>query len=115
MERRVPVLMGVVLLAALAGCSGGGGGGEFSLEVAHEEIGQSADGYLVFNVTITNSGNQAQRGTLYVTADLNGNQTVRVREVSLDPHQTTEVTIRYNVTYRNVTKFVPESSIEPPQ
>ncbi|MFB6153187.1 MAG: hypothetical protein ABEJ27_02940 [Halodesulfurarchaeum sp.] len=115
MERRTPVLIGVVVLVALAGCSGGGGGGEFTLQVANEEIGQGADGYLVFNVTITNSGNQAQRGTLYVTANLNGNQTVRVRKVSLGPHQTTEVTIRYNVTYRNVTKYVPESSIEPPK
>jgi hypothetical protein len=64
-------------------------------------------------VTVSNPGNEDQQGTLYVNAKLNDEDLVRVREIQLDAHQTTEVSIRYDVKYEDVQSFSPKTDIEP--
>lgn len=113
MHRR-RLLRGVGLAGGtlLAGCLGGGSE-EFNMQVTGKEIGEDGDGNLVFNVTISNPGNEAQDGTLYVTANLNGNESVKLRDVSLEAHETKRVTVTYDIKYLNVTEFTPEADIEP--
>ena len=114
MERRQLVKRGgAVGVALLGGCLGSGEEDEFTLQVANTEIGQNSDGYLVVNVTVSNPGNEAQKGTLYVNSQLNDKDLVRVREIELDAHKTTEVTIEYDVKYVNVTSFTPKTDIQP--
>lgn len=96
----------------LAGCVGGGEE-EFSLQVATQEFGKNAEGNLVLNVTVSNPGNTEQSGILEVSATLNDRDLVRLREVTLEAHETTEVTIEYDVQYNNVTEYSPESSVRP--
>ncbi len=113
MERRTLLRdAGVAGAVLLAGCLGGGRE-EFTMKVASQQIDQDEEGDLVLHVTISNPGNEKQTGTLYVTSKLNDEELVRVREVTLDAHQTTQVTIEYDVNYNNVTSFSPKTSIEP--
>lgn len=113
MERRTLLrdasVTGAVLLA---GCLGGGRE-EFTMKVASQEIDQDEAGNLVLHVTVSNPGNDPQTGTLYVTAKLNDEELVRVREISLDAHETTQITIDYDVKYDEVSSFSPKTSIDP--
>lgn len=113
MHRR-RLLRGVGLAGGtlLAGCLGGESE-QFTMQVTSKEIGQDSDGNLVFNVTVSNPGNEAQDGTLYVTAILNGNESVKLRDVSLEAHETKRITVTYDIKYENVTDFNPETDIEP--
>lgn len=113
MERRSLLrTTGVVGATVLAGCLGGDST-EFTLKVSGQEIDEDEDGYLVFHVTVSNPGNEAQTGTLYVNAKLNDESLVRVRQVSLEAHETTQITVEYDVKYDEVTSFSPKASIEP--
>ena len=113
MERRSLLrTVGVAGTTLVAGCLGGSSE-EFTLQVASQEIDQNEEGYVVVHVTVSNPGNEAQEGTLYVNAKLNDESLVRVRQVSLDAHETTEITVEYDVKYENVTSFAPKASIEP--
>lgn len=111
-RRRVLRAGGVIGGTLLAGCLGGGNE-EFTLQVADEDFGEGADGDLVVNVTVSNPGNQDQTGTLYVTTKLNGEETVRLRDVSLEAHETKRVTVTYDIKYQNVTEFSMQTDIQP--
>lgn len=113
MERRSLLrVTGVLGASLLAGCMGSEGE-EFNLQVAAQDFGENEAGNLVFNVTVSNPGNTRQRGILEVSAKLNDENLVRVREVTLEAHETTEVSIEYDVKYENVTSFAPKASIRP--
>lgn len=111
-RRRLLRTGGVIGATLLAGCLGGESE-EFTLQVADQEIGQDAAGYLVLNVTVSNPGNEPQEGDLYVTASLNGEESVKVREVALDAHETKKITVTYDIEYMNVTDYTPETDIQP--
>lgn len=101
---------GVIGGTLLAGCLGQEQT-DFKLSKANSEFGENADGDLYLNVTVSNVGNERQSGKVFVTAEVNDEELVRVREVTLDAHQTTRVTFTYDVKYNNVTKFTPKVSI----
>ena len=111
-RRRLLRTTGAIGVAVLAGCTGSEES-EFTLQVANREITESEDGNLVFIVTVSNPGNDAQTGTLYVSSQLDGEETVRVREVSLDAHETKQITVTYDVAYANVTSFQPTADLRP--
>lgn len=111
-RRRLLRNAGVIGGTLLAGCMGDSSE-EFTLTKANAEIGQNASGYLTYNVTVSNVGNHDQTGKLYVTATLNDDELVRVREVSLEAHKTREISITYDVKFENVTKFTPKAEIRP--
>ncbi len=111
-RRQLLRAVGVATSTLLAGCLVGESE-EFNLQIADQDFGEDADGKLVVNVTISNPGNQAQNGTLYVTSTVNGEETVRLREVSLEAHETKRVSVTYDVTYRNITEFSMQTDIQP--
>lgn len=112
-RRRLLRLTGGLGASVIAGCVGQGGNEEFALKVANQEYGADEDGYLVFNVTVSNPSNHEQSGTVYLDAEVNGEDRVRVREVTLDAHETREVTVRFDVAFENVTSFSGSTSVEP--
>jgi hypothetical protein len=110
-RRRLLQGAGAIGGTLLAGCLGESQT-EFNLKQAGKpHFDANSDGYLYLNVTVSNVGNERQSGKVYVTAQLNDEELVRVREVTLDAHQTTRVTFTYDVKYENVTKFTPKVSI----
>lgn len=111
-RRRLLRNAGVIGGTLLAGCMGDRSE-EFTLTTANTEFGENASGYLAYNVTVSNVGNHDQTGKLYVTATLNDEELVRVREVSLEAHKTKEVTITYDIKYENVTEFSPKAEVRP--
>lgn len=114
MKRRA-VLRGsgtLLVAGALAGCSSGGGT-EFALSVSNTEITQTEDGYVAAKVTVTNTGDTAQSGVLYVTAELNGEKSVEVRQVTMDAHSTNVVVVAYDTKYENLTSFSPSANVRP--
>ena len=113
LERRTVLRTGGVIGGTLLARCLGGESEEFSLQVADQDFGEGPDGNLVVNVTVSNPGNQDQTGTLYVTTKLNGEETVRLREVSLEAHKTKRVTVTYDITYLNVTEFSMQTDIQP--
>lgn len=110
-RRRVLRASGTVLLGLTAGCLGGEES-EFMIRVVDKDFGAGPEGNLTAWVTVSNPGNERQSGTVYVTAELDGNSTVRVREVTLDPHETTEISISYERLYEDVNSFSLEASVD---
>ncbi|MFW5922469.1 MAG: hypothetical protein ACOCRC_04125 [Halodesulfurarchaeum sp.] len=86
---------------------------EFELRVVDQDFGAGPDGNLIVWITVSNPGNERQRGTVYVSADVNDESLVRVRDVTLEAHETTEVEIGYEVAYENVSSFSMDASVEP--
>lgn len=112
MERRTVLRgTGTVLLGLTAGCLGREES-EFTVRVVDEDFGAGPDGNLTVWVTVSNPGNERQSGTVYVTAELNDNSTVRVREITLDGHETTEIAISYETAYDDVNSFSLEASVD---
>jgi hypothetical protein len=89
---------------ALAGCLRRGGD-EDVLAVADSNFEETEGGNLSVVVTVSNPSDRAASGTLYVNSELNDESFVRVREVDLDAHSTTVVTIEYDVAYGNISSF----------
>ena len=83
------------------------------LRVVHLDFGAGPDGDLQVWVTVSNPGNEGQSGIVTVTADLNGETTERARAVTLDAHETIEVTVEYDLPYDEVRSFHPEASVDP--
>lgn len=86
---------------------------EFSLKVVHEDFGPGPEGEVTATVTVSNLGNKPQSGTLYVTTEINEESLVRVRKLTLDPHETTDVEITYEQAYDEVTSLSLDSDVEP--
>lgn len=112
-RRRLLGVAGALGTSVIAGCVGGGGKEEFALKIADQDFGPDEDGYLVYNVTLSNPSNDEQSGTVYLNAEVNDEDLVRVREVTLSAHETREVTIRFDVKYENITSFSGSPSVEP--
>lgn len=113
MERRSLLQgLGTVALGLTAGCLGREEP-EFMLRVVHLDFGAGPDGDLQVWVTVSNPGNEGQSGIVTVTADLNGETTERARAVTLDAHETIEVTVEYDLPYDEVRSFHPEASVDP--
>lgn len=113
MKRRRLLRVGSALgLLAIAGCTGSTEPA-FKLRVSNQDIDRDDNGMLVLHVTVSNPGNTPQNGTLYVTSKLNGEDIVRVREVSLDAHETDRITIEYDVAMKDVDNFSPRTDIKP--
>jgi len=113
MERRTVLgTVGSVFLGLTAGCLGSEES-EFMLRVVDEDFGEGENGALTVWVTVSNPGNERQTGTLYVTAEINDESKVRVREVALDAHETTEFEIAFEESYEDITSFSLDSSVEP--
>jgi hypothetical protein len=113
MDRRTVLRgAGTLLIGATAGCLGSGEE-EFSLEVVNEDFGPGPDGEVTVTVTVSNLGNEPQSGTLYVTTEINDESLVRVREVTLDAHETQAFEIAYDQAYDDVTSLSVESDVEP--
>ena len=99
---------------AVAGCLGGEEE-DFTLQVADADFGENDDGYLEAWVTVSNVGNEPQEGTLYVNGDLNDDPTVRVREVTLDAHETRRYTVTYDTKMDDVRSYSLDVDLEPPE
>lgn len=84
---------------------------EDALSIADSTITESDDGYLVYELVISNTADRKAEGTLYVNSELDGDAETKVRQVSLDAHSTTIVRIEYDIKFKNVTSFSPSSSI----
>jgi hypothetical protein len=113
MDRRTVLRgAGTVLIGVTAGCLGSGEE-EFTLEVVNEDFGPGPDGEVVVTATVSNLGNEAQSGTLYVTTEINDESLVRVREVTLDPHETQTFEIAYDQAYDGVTSLSVDADVEP--
>lgn len=113
MDRRTFLHVGGSLgILAVAGCAGDGGS-EFNLSKTNQDIDRDSEGQLIVNVTISNPGNTRQNGTLYVTTKLNGEERVRVREVSVDAHKTERVSITYNETMEGNSSFSVRTDLQP--
>lgn len=84
---------------------------ENALSIEGERFDQTEDGYQVFAVTVSNTADRDASGTLYVTANVNGETSTKVRQLSLEAHSTTVVRIEYDVKSANLTNFEPEASI----
>ena len=112
MERRTVLrATGTALLGLTAGCLGGEES-EFMVRVVDQDFGAGPDGNLTVWVTVSNPGNERQSGTVYVTAELNDNSTVRVREITLDGHETAEIAIPYEEPFDDVNSFSLEASVD---
>ena len=96
----------------VAGCLGGDEE-SFTLQVADADFGENEAGYLETWVTVSNVGNEPQKGTLYVNGDLNDDPTVRVREVSLDAHETRRYTVTYDTKMDDVSSYSLDVDLEP--
>jgi len=113
MDRRTVLRgAGTLLIGATAGCLGSSEE-EFTLEVVHEDFGPGPNGEVTVTATVSNLGNEPQSGTLYVTTDINDESLVRVREVTLDPHETEAFEISYDQPYDDVTSLSVDAEIEP--
>lgn len=95
---------------ALAGCLRRSRDEE-ALSIADSTIDQDDEGYLVYEVVITNTADRDASGTLYVNSELQGEAGTKVRQVNLEAHSTTTVRIVYDVKFNNVTSYSPSSSI----
>lgn len=112
-RRRVIRATGTLVLGLTAGCLGNQES-KFQLRDVDRDFGPGPNGALTVWVTVSNPGNEHQSGTVYVSAKVNDKSLVRVRDVSLEPHETTEVEVVYDVAYDNVSSFSKlETSVEP--
>ena len=113
MDRRTVLRgTGTVLIGVTAGCLGSGDE-EFTLEVVNEDFGPGPNGELTVTATVSNLGNEAQTGTLYVTTEINEESLARVREVTLDPHETQTFEIAYDQAYDDVSSLSVDAEVEP--
>ncbi|MDZ7850799.1 MAG: hypothetical protein U5K70_08405 [Halodesulfurarchaeum sp.] len=113
MERRCVLrAAGALALGLTAGCLSDPEP-EFQLRDVHRDFGPGPNGNLTVWVTISNPGNERQTGTVYVRTEVNDDSLVRVREVTLEPHETSEIEIGYDVAYENVSTFSMKTSVEP--
>lgn len=116
-RRTVLRATGTALVGLTAGCLGGDGTEEetFNLEVTDQEFGPDDEGILTVWVTVTNPDNEAQSGTIYLTTEVEeAEPTVRTRAVSLDAHETKEVTFEFEAVYDELTHFEMDVRLEPP-
>lgn len=97
---------------ALGGCLGGDEE-RFTLNVVDYNFREDEDGYLEAWATVSNVGNEKQSGTLYIHGDLNGESLVRVRDVSLEAHETRDYTVTYDVKMDDVRSYSLDVEIEP--
>ncbi|MGB9987941.1 hypothetical protein [Salarchaeum japonicum] len=106
MNRRAFLRRGAAVAVAggLAGCSSGGDS-EFTLSTNGTTIVEAENGSIAAEVTVTNTGDTTQSGIVYVTAELNGEKSVELRQVTLDAHATRIVTVPYGVQYSEVNSF----------
>lgn len=116
MKRRALLRRGgvVALAAATAGCTTSGDTA-FSLSIADTAITETEDGYVAAEVTVTNTGTTEQSGVLYVTAELNGEKSVEIREVTMSGNSTRVVTVTYDVKMKDVSSFTPQANVRPPE
>lgn len=116
MKRRAFLHRGgvVALAAAAAGCTASGDTA-FSLSIADTAITETEDGYVAADVTVTNTGTTEQSGVVYVTAELNGERSVEIREVTMPGNSTRVVTVSYDVKMNEVDSFSPQASVRPPE
>jgi hypothetical protein len=90
--------------ASVAGCLRRGRD-ENVLTVSASDFQEGEDGNLVVTVTVSNPSDREASGTLYVNSELDDESLTRVRDVSLDAHSTTVVTIEYDVAYEDIGSF----------
>ncbi len=115
MDRRTVLRgTGTLLVGLTAGCLGEEDT-DFQLRVVDEDFGAGEDGNLATWVTISNPGNEAQSGTVYLSAEINEEAKVRTRTVRLEAHETTEITITFATPYDAVTQFSMNASVDPPE
>ncbi|QDX41463.1 hypothetical protein [Salarchaeum sp. JOR-1] len=112
MHRRAFLRRGAAVAVAggLAGCSSGGPA-DFTLSTHGTTIIELDDGRLAVEVTVTNTGDAAQSGIVYVTATLNGEKSVELQRVTLAPHATRTVTVPYDAQYSEVESFSASASV----
>lgn len=100
---------GVTLAAA--GCLRRGRD-ENVLEVSDSNFEEGEDGELVYVVSVSNPSDREASGTVYIYSELNGEESTKVRQVSLPPHTTTSFRIAYDVQFENVSDFSPDVTLE---
>lgn len=98
--------------AFLAGCMGSSPEQGSSMSVANIDFYGNDDGFLEVSVIVSNPGNDPEDGTLIVTARIDGDAQPRVREVSLDAHETREVTITYDTKMDEIENMDISATIE---
>lgn len=114
MDRRTVLRgTGTLLVGLTAGCLGEEDT-DFQLRVVDEDFGPGEDGNLTVWITVSNPGNEAQSGIVYLSAEVNDESKVRTRTVSLDAHETTQIEIGFETPYDEVTGFdMGDASVEP--
>ncbi|MEE6208639.1 hypothetical protein U3A55_00500 [Salarchaeum sp. III] len=112
MNRRAFLRRGAAVAVAggLAGCTSGEGS-EFALSTHGTTIVEMEDGRLAVEVTVTNTGDTSQSGIVYVTANMNGEKSVELRQVTLDAHATRTVTVPYDMQYGEVGSFSASATV----
>lgn len=83
-----------------------------SLSTSNVEFYENDAGFVEVSVIVTNAGNDAESGTLLVHATINDDAKPRVREVSLDAHETKEITITYDVKMADVQSMSVDATIQ---
>ncbi|MFB6085971.1 MAG: hypothetical protein ABEJ84_04070 [Halodesulfurarchaeum sp.] len=111
-RRSVLRAAGTVALGLTAGCLADSDP-DFQLRVVDRHFGPGPTGNLTVTVTVSNPGNTRQSGMVYVRSEVNERSLVRVRNVTLEPHETVEIGLTYDVDYGNVTSFTVDASVEP--
>lgn len=111
-RRRVLRAAGTLAVGLTAGCLTADEP-SFDLRVVHKDFDAGPEGNLTVRVTVSNPGNERQSGTVYVTAQINDDSTARIRRVTLDAHETTEIEISYDVAFDDLHTFEMDASVEP--
>jgi len=96
---------------AVAGCLRRGRD-ESVLVVSATNFEEDEEGWLVYEVTVSNPSDREASGTVYVNSELNGEAGTKVRQVALSPNTTTTFRITYDVKFSEVTNFNPSVSID---
>lgn len=113
LERRT-LLHGTAVAGSLllAGCMGSKADSKTSLNVANVDFYENDDGYLEVAAVVSNPGNEPGSGTLVVQVKIDGDAQPRVREISLDAHETKEFTITYDTKYADIQNMDVSATIE---
>lgn len=96
----------------LAGCTSSKADSGTSLSVANVDFYENDEGFLEVAVVVSNPGNEPDSGTLLVHVKIDGDAQPRVREVSLDAHETKESTITYDTRFADVQNLNVNATIE---
>ena len=96
----------------LAGCTSSKADEGTSLSVANVDFYENDEGFLEVAVVVSNPGNERDSGTLLVHVKIDGDAQPRVREVSLDAHETKEFTITYDTKFADVQNMDVNATIE---